>query len=82
MIEQFAELGRYYREREGGGESQLLQYAADPAAKFRSTAVLLILFSPSGFERVQVEQGVKVPSYRFVKLSEVAGCRVVGHTLG
>lgn len=59
MIHQFVELGQYYREREGIGtssEDQLRLYAHDPAQKFRTNTVLLLVFSSEGFQRVQVEQ--------------------------
>lgn len=59
MIHQFAELGQYYREREGIGtsrEDQLRLYARDPAQKFRTNTILLLVFSNEGFRRVQVEQ--------------------------
>lgn len=32
-------------------------------------------------ELVRVEHGTKVPTYRWVRLTEVAGCKVVSHTL-
>jgi CRISPR-associated protein Csh1 len=59
VIHQFAELGQYYREREGIGttsEDQLRLYARDPAQKFRTNTILLLVFSNEGFRRVQVEQ--------------------------
>jgi CRISPR-associated protein Csh1 len=59
VIHQFAELGQYYREREGIGDSdggQLALYAQDPAQKFRTSTVLLLIFTDKGFEHAQVEQ--------------------------
>jgi hypothetical protein len=59
VIHQFAELGQYYREREGIGtssEDQLGLYSHDPAQKFRTNTVLLLVFLNEGFRRVQVEQ--------------------------
>lgn len=59
MIHQFAELGQYYREREGIGTAdgdQLALYSHDPAQKFRTTTVVLLVFSEGGFSRVQIEQ--------------------------
>lgn len=59
MIHQFAELGLYYREHEGIGNSdsdQLALYAHDPAQKFRTSTVLLLVFEDKGFKRAQVEQ--------------------------
>lgn len=55
MIHQFAELGQFFQEREGVND-QLLQYAGDPSAKFRSREILLLIFSVRGFESVQVEE--------------------------
>lgn len=59
MIHQFAELGQYYQKREGIGaadDDQLILYSRDPAQKFRTSTVLLLVFTDQGFERVQVEQ--------------------------
>lgn len=59
MIHQFAELGEFFRNREGlghRGEDQLMQYVHDPGAKFRTNTVLLLVFTPNEFERIQVEQ--------------------------
>lgn len=59
MIHQFSELGGYYREREGIGTSdsdQLALYTQDPAQKFRTNTVLLLVFVNGKFDRVQVEQ--------------------------
>ncbi len=59
MIHQFAELGKHYRQREGIGTSasgKLAQYSQDPAQKFNTRTVLLLVFAESGFIRVQVEQ--------------------------
>lgn len=60
MIHQFAELGQYYQEREGIGASgdgdRLALYSHDPAQKFRTSTVLLLVFTDKGFERAQVEQ--------------------------
>lgn len=59
MIHQFAELGQYYRDREGIGtssEDQLRLYAQDPAQKFRTNTVLLLVFSGDGFRRALVEE--------------------------
>ena len=59
MIHQFAQLGRFYQEREGVGSGEtgrLAQFAQDPAQKFRTTKVLTLLFSKSGFERVEVDE--------------------------
>lgn len=59
MIHQFAELGQFYRQREGvggGSEDHLALYSTDPSQKFRTTTVLVVVFSAAGFERVQVEQ--------------------------
>ena len=59
MIHQFAELGLYYQQREGIGTSasdKLAQYSQDPAQKFRTSTVLLLVFAEGGFNRVQVEQ--------------------------
>ncbi len=55
MIHQFAELGQFYLEREGV-KDQLIQYAADPSAKFRTKEILLLVFSSDGFEGVQVDE--------------------------
>ncbi|MBI2807301.1 MAG: hypothetical protein HYX68_20150 [Planctomycetes bacterium] len=55
MIHQFAELGKFFLQREAVTD-QLLQYAADPAAKFGSQVILALVFSANGFERVQVEE--------------------------
>ena len=59
MIHQFAELGQFYRDRERVGADdagRLVQFAQDPAQKFRTTKVLLIVFSKSGFEHVEVDE--------------------------
>lgn len=59
MIHQFAELGKYYQEREGigtSGDHQLALYSQDPAQKFRTKVVLLLVFTKNGFDRVQVEE--------------------------
>jgi CRISPR-associated protein Csh1 len=59
MINQFAELGSFYRQQEGIGtspEDRLAQFAQDPSQKFRTRTVLLLVFSDGGFEEVQVEQ--------------------------
>lgn len=53
MIHQFAELGQFYLEREGV-KDELIQYAFDPSAKFRSKEILLLVFSANGFEKVRV----------------------------
>ncbi len=55
MIHQFAELGKFFIQREGVAD-QLTQYATDPAAKFRSKEILLLVFSEKGFEQVQVDE--------------------------
>ncbi|MBI4454796.1 MAG: hypothetical protein HY644_02740 [Acidobacteria bacterium] len=58
MIHQFAELGGFYRESEGignGEKDRLAQFVQDPAQKFRTRTVLLLVFSGKGFERVKVE---------------------------
>lgn len=59
MIHQFAELGAFYRDREGlnkGAGDPVAQYMRDPVAKFRTKTVLLLIFSDKGFERIQVEE--------------------------
>lgn len=59
MIHQFAELGKHYQQREGIGTSasdKLAQYSQDPAQKFNTRTVLLLVFAERGFIRVQVEQ--------------------------
>jgi CRISPR-associated protein Csh1 len=59
MIHQFAELGAFYRDREGlgkGADDAVAQYMRDPVAKFRTKTVLLLIFSDKGFERIQVEE--------------------------
>lgn len=59
MITQFAELGQYYQQREGIGTSasdKLAQYSQDPAQRFNTHTVLLLVFAERGFTRVQVEQ--------------------------
>ncbi len=58
MIHQFAELGAFYQQREGIGAigDRLAQFAQDPAQKFRTKIVLLLVFSDAGFKEVQVEQ--------------------------
>ena len=59
MIHQFAELGAFYRDREGlgkGAGDPVAQYMRDPVAKFRTKTVLLLIFSGKGFERIQVEE--------------------------
>ena len=55
MIHQFAELGQFYLQKEVV-KDQLVQFASDPAAKFRSKEILMLVFSPNGFEGVQVEE--------------------------
>lgn len=59
MIHQFAELGKHYQQREGIGTSasdKLTQHSQDPAQKFNTRTVLLLVFAESGFNRVQIEQ--------------------------
>ena len=59
MIHQFAELGAFYRDREGlgkGAGNPVAQYMRDPVAKFRTKTVLLLIFSGKGFQRIQVEE--------------------------
>jgi CRISPR-associated protein Csh1 len=59
MINQFAELGSFYRQQEGiedGPRGRLAQFAQDPGQKFRTQTVLILVFSDSGFGGVQVEQ--------------------------
>ena len=53
MIQQFAELGRYFRERAQVADP-LEQLAQNPGQKFGRN-VLLLIFSENGFERVQPE---------------------------
>src|SRR4051794_1936220 len=55
MIQQFAELGQFYRQKEAV-KDQLQQYAADPAAKFRTKKIILIVFTEGGFAGTQVEE--------------------------
>jgi CRISPR-associated protein Csh1 len=59
VIHQFAELGRYYQEREGVSQDaigRLAQFAGDPAAKFRTTKVLLLVFSEAGFDHAEIDE--------------------------
>ena len=59
MIHQFAQLGRFYQQREGVGTDEagrLAQFSQDPAQKFRTTKVLCLVFSRSGFENVEVDE--------------------------
>src|SRR5438552_11309167 len=70
MIHQFAEIGAFYREREGlcnGTGDPVAQYMRDPVAKFRTKTVLLLIFSDKDFERIQVEEcdAVKRRAYRY-----------------
>jgi hypothetical protein len=57
MIHQFAELGQFYLTQEGVAASdKLSQFACNPAAKFRSKEILLLVFSIDGFQNVHVEE--------------------------
>lgn len=59
MIHQFAELGRYYQDREGVGtdkSGRLAQFTQDPSQKFRTTKMVLLVFSSSGFVRAEVDE--------------------------
>ncbi len=59
MIHQFAELGRFYQDREGVGEDvagRLAQAAQDPAQKFRTTKVLLLVFTQQGFDHAEIDE--------------------------
>src|SRR4051794_5623 len=57
MIQQFAELGRFYLQKEGvGAEDQLKQYTTDPAAKFKTNIIILLLFTEHGFHHAEVEE--------------------------
>ena len=58
MIQQFAELGQFFTQREAlspGPTARLAQFTQDPAAKFRTKTVLVLVFASDGFKRVQVE---------------------------
>lgn len=55
MIHQFVELGEFYREAEGV-DNDLAQFAQDPEQAFRSRTVVVIVFSLTGYEGVQLEE--------------------------
>jgi CRISPR-associated protein Csh1 len=55
VIHQFAELGQFYRQRENVTDD-LVQYAADPAAKFKTKELLVLVFGEDGFKKVVVEE--------------------------
>src|SRR5947209_2713350 len=81
MIHQFAELGGFYRESEGidtSEEDRLAQFVQDPAQKFRTRTVLLLVFSGKGFERVEVED-LLTRVKRRAQISETPAAAAAGY---
>ena len=55
MIHQFTELGKFFLQRDEV-DDELTQYTQDPAFKARGNTVLVLIFTESGFDGVQIEE--------------------------
>lgn len=65
VIQQCAELGQYYQDKESVATDPLLQYAQDPGQKF-GKRVLLLQFSTCGFQDVIISEYKQSDRLRFL----------------